>query len=114
MTNRLFTLPVPLMILVLAGFSIEAKAQRSAFDGLEKYLNQRMVGPESVQVIKQHLVKSETSDPLNELVVWAKAGFPDLHENGIWKTEALSLKSGVVTSIHYYFTTSPPENKSTK
>ena len=113
MTNGMLKLTTPLMVLALMAFYIEARSQEPAFDGLEKYLNQRMAGPEAVKVIKQHLIESGTSNPLDELVAWAKAGFPDLHdEQGYWKTEGLSLKLGVVTAIHYYFSTSPPENKS--
>ena len=114
MTNSLLKLATTvLIVLALTVFHIEAKPQQSSFDGLEKYLNQRMAGPEAVKVIKQHLIRSGTSNPLDELVAWAKAGFPDLQdEQGYWKTEGLSLKLGVVNSIHYYFSTSPPENKS--
>jgi hypothetical protein len=102
-----------LVILALSAFHIEAKPQQAPFDGLEKYLNQRMAGPEAVKVIKQHLIESGTSNPLDELVAWAKAGFPDLHdEHGYWKTDGLSIELAVVNSIHYYFSTSPPENKS--
>jgi hypothetical protein len=113
MSNGMLKLITPLMILALMAFYIEAKPQEPAFDGLEKYLNQRMTGPEAVKVIKQHLIESGTSNPLVELVAWAKEGFPDLHdEHGYWKTEGYSLKLGVVTAIHYYFSNSPPEDKS--
>jgi len=50
---------------------------------------------------------------LSELVAWAKAGFSDLvDEHGYWKTDGISLKLGVVRSIHYYFSALPPENRS--
>jgi len=104
-------------LVVLVGFaSLCAEAQQPmAFDDLERYLNKEMVGPEAIKVIKSHLNESGTSAPLENLVEWAKAGFPDLHdEHGIWKTESLSLKLGVVRSIHYYFSTSPPTDKSNK
>src|SRR5437870_459167 len=111
--KELLKLTTLLMILALTAFYIEAKPQTTALTGLEKYLNQRMTGPEAVRVIKQHLIESGTSNPLDELVAWAKAGFPDLHdEHGYWKTEGLSLKLGVVPAIHYYFSTSLPEDKS--
>jgi hypothetical protein len=113
MINEFLKRTAPLMILALTAFHIEARPQQPALDGLEKYLTQRMVRPEAVQIIKQHLVESGTSNPLDELVAWAKAGLPDLHnEHGIWISEGLSLRSGVSNSIHYYFLTSPPENKS--
>src|SRR5437773_2953662 len=106
MSKGRLKLTTPLMILALTAFYIEAKPQESAFDGLEKYLNQRMAGPEAVKVIKQHLIRSGTSNLLDELVAWAKAGFADLQdEQGYWKTEGLSLKLGVVNSIHYNFST---------
>jgi hypothetical protein len=106
-------LSVALTILVFAGLGVEAGIQEAAFAGLEKYLNQQMAGTEAVQVIKHHLAESGAADPVAELVRWAGAGFPELQdEHGSWKTESLSLKSAVVTSIHYYFKTSPPENKS--
>jgi hypothetical protein len=112
MLNEFLKRTGPLMILALA-FHIEARPQRPAFDGLENYLNQRMTGREAVQIIKRHLVESGTSNPLDELVAWAKAGLPDLHnETGIWISEGLSIRLGVINSIHYYFSTSPPENKS--
>ena len=109
MINEFLKRTAPLMILALTAFHIEARPQQPAFDGLEDYLNQRMVGREAVQIIKQHLVESGTSHPLDELVAWAKAGLPDPH-NG--KSDVLSLRLGIINSIHYYFSTSPPENKS--
>ena len=101
---------------VLASISASVAGQRgTAFDDLEMYLNKKMVGPEATKVIMTHLIESGTNAPLENLVAWAKAGFPDLHdEHGIWKTEGLSLKSGVATSICYYFSTSPPPNQSTR
>ena len=91
-----------------------AGQQATAFDDLEMHLSKKMVGPEATKVIITHLVESGTNTPLENLVAWAKAGFPDLHdEHGIWKTEGLSLKSGVATSICYYFSTSPSPNQST-
>src|SRR6476620_1028109 len=113
MINEFLKRTAPLMILALTAFCIEARPQQTAFDGLEKYLNQQMVGPDAVQIIKRHLVESGTSNPLDELVGWAKAGLPDLHiKNGIWKSDGLSVRLGVALSIRYYFSTSPPENKS--
>jgi hypothetical protein len=111
--NKMFK-PSPLLsILIFAGLSVGAWGQESAFVGLEKYLNQQMAGPEAIRVIKHHLSESGTMDPVTELVRWARAGFPELHdENGVWQTESLSLKLAVVHSIHYYFKTSPPEDKS--
>jgi len=103
---------------VICGCIIQASStfgvaqESSRFDGLENYLNQQMVGPDPVRIIKSHLVESGTGTPLDELVAWAKAGFPDLQENGYWKTEAISLKLGIVRSIHYYFETAPPRDKS--
>lgn len=115
MSNGRLKLTTPLMILVLMAFYVEAGPQEPDFDGLEKYLNKRMAGPEAVRVIKQHLIESGTSNPLDELVAWAKEGFPDLHdEHGYWKTEGYSLKLGVVTAIQYYFSNSPPEDKSAR
>jgi hypothetical protein len=103
----------PLMIPALMAFHVGAKPQEPALDGLEKYLNQQMVGPEAIRVISKHLTESGTRNPLEELVSWAKEGFPDLHdEYGYWKTEGYSLKLGVVKAIHYYFSSSPPEDKS--
>jgi len=91
-----------------------AGQQATGFDDLEMYLNKKMVGPEATKVIMTHLIESGTNAPLENLVAWAKTGFPDLHdEHGIWKTEGLSLKLGVVTSICYYFSTSPSPNQST-
>ncbi len=111
--SNMLKLTTPLLILALMAFYIEARPQAPAFDGLEQYLNQRRVGPEAVRVIRQHLIESGTGNPLDELVAWAKDGFPDLHdEHGYWKTEGYSLKLGVITAIHYYFSNSPPENKS--
>jgi hypothetical protein len=113
MSNRMLKPTTLLMILTFTAFDVGAQSPKSDIDGLEKHLNQKMVGPEAVQVIKRHLLESGTSEPLDELVTWAKEGFPDLHdEHGIWKTEALALRLGVVWSIHYYFSTSPPDNKS--
>lgn len=95
-------------------FSVAAQ-QAYRFDGLERHLNQQMVGPETIPVIIGHLNKHTTTTPLDNLVAWAKAGFPDLHdEHGYWKTESISLKLGVVKAIHYYFSTSPPADKSTR
>src|ERR1043165_6426659 len=92
-----------------------AGQQATAFTDLEMYLNKKMVGPEATKVIMTHLIESSTNTPLENLVAWAKAGFPDLHdEHGIWKTEGLSLKSGVATSICYYFSTSPSPNQSAR
>ena len=100
-------------MLAATAFHLAAQIQRPTIDALENYLNKEMVGPEAVKVIKDHLIESGKSDPLSELVAWAKAGFPDLQdENGYWKTESISLKLGVVRSIHYYFSALPPENRS--
>ncbi len=113
MTNGMLKLTTPLMVLALMAFYVQARSQEPAFDGLEKYLHQKMAAPEAVKVIKKHLIESGTSNPLDELVAWAKAGFPDLHDGqGYWHTDGLSLRSAVANSIHYYFSTSPPENKS--
>ena len=102
-------------LLILCSSFVHAAAQQPVgFDGLEKYLNQKMAGPEAIEVIKDHLRKSETTAPLDELVSWAKAGFPDLQKDGYWTTESISLKLSVVRSIHYYFSTSPPANKSAR
>ena len=92
-----------------------AGQQATGFDDLDMYLNKKMVGPEATKVIMTHLIESGTNSPLENLVAWAKAGFPDLHdEHGIWKTEGLSLKLGVVTSICYYFSTSSSPNQSSR
>ena len=113
MINEFLKRTAPLMMLALTAFCIEARPQQTAFDGLEKYLNQQMVGSDAVQIIKRHLVESGTSNPLDELVAWAKTGLPDLHnEHGIWRSDGLSVRLGVSNSIRYYFSTSPPENKS--
>jgi hypothetical protein len=102
------------LLIVVAFSCISVSAQRS-FDDLERHLNKEMVGPEATQVIKRHLTESATNAPLDNLVAWAKAGFPDLQdENGYWKTESISLKLGVVQSIRYYFSTSPPDDKSNR
>jgi len=104
-----------LILGVVASISCSVAGQQAtAFDDLEMHLNKKMVGPEAVKVIKAHLIESDTTAPLENLVAWSKAGFPDLHdEHGIWKTEAISLKFGVGTSICYYFSTSPSPNQST-
>ena len=101
---------------VVASISASVAGQRAtAFDDLEMHLSKKMVGPEATKVIKTHLVESGTNAPLENLVAWTKAGFPDLHdEHGIWKTEALSLRSGVATSICYYFSTSPSPDQSSR
>src|ERR1043166_502117 len=52
MSKGMLKLTTPLMILALMAFYIEAKPQEPAFDGLEKYLNQRRVGPEAIRVIR--------------------------------------------------------------
>ncbi|HEX6732531.1 MAG TPA: hypothetical protein VF074_21105 [Pyrinomonadaceae bacterium] len=112
MSKRVFSLVTVLMLLL----AVSAGAQPSSkFDDLEKYLNQMMVGPEAVRVIKEHLERSGTTTPLEELISWTKAGFPDMHdERGYWKTESLSLRLGVARSLHYYFSTSPPADKATR
>src|SRR5262245_34250351 len=103
-----------LIVLASSSFGIVAQ-QSSSFDDLEKYLNKEMAGPEATKVIKAHLIESTTDAPMENLVAWAKAGFPDLHdEHGIWKTEAISVKLGMVKSIRYYFSTSPPADKSAR
>jgi len=99
--------------MMLASLCICASAQWSF--GLENYLHRKLVGPEAVRVIRAHLIESATDSGLESLVAWAKAGFPDLHdEHGIWSTEGMSVKLGVVHSIHYYFSTSPPADKSAR
>ncbi len=104
----------PLVLAVSSYFCVTAQ-QPSAFDDLERYLNQKMVGPEAVRVIKRRLNERAPNTPLDTLVMWAKAGFRDLHdEHGIWKTESISLKLGVVHAIWYYFSTSPPADNSTR
>jgi len=113
MKNRILQLTTLLTILACTAFHVAAQLQRPTLDALENHLNKEMVGPEAVKVIKHHLSESAKSDPLSDLVAWAKAGFPDLHdENGYWKTESLSLKLGVLRAIHYYFSALPPENRS--
>lgn len=100
-------------MIACTAFHVAAQVQGPTIDALENHLNKEMVGPEAVKVIKDHLIKSATTEPLSELLAWAKAGFPDLHdENGYWKTESLSLKLGVLRAIHYYFSALPPENRS--
>jgi hypothetical protein len=113
MRNRIFKLTTLLTMLAATAFHVAAQIQRPTIDALENHLNKEMVGPEAVKVIKEHLIASATTEPLAELVAWAKAGFPDLHdEHGYWKTEGISLKLGVVRAIHYYFSALPPENRS--
>ncbi|HSE25780.1 MAG TPA: hypothetical protein VLB68_29205 [Pyrinomonadaceae bacterium] len=104
------------LVLLLSSTAPHLRAQQtSTFYGLEEYLNRKMVGPEPVKIIIGHLKESRTNAPLDNLVAWAKGGFADLHdEHGIWKTDALGVKLGIVHSIHYYFTTSPPPDKSTR
>ena len=112
--RRLITLAA--LVIILISTVIGAGAQQPpAFYGLEDYLNRKMVGPETVKVIIGHLNESRTNAPLDNLVTWAKGGFADLHdEHGIWKTDALSVKLGIIHSVHYYLTTSPPTDKSTR
>ena len=114
MSNHLYKTVALLFALLLTTFSVRAEQpQESHIYGLEKHLTREMAGPEAIQVIKRHLLESAASDPLTDLVAWAKAGFPDLHdEHGIWSTESLSLKLGVVRSIFYYASALPPEVKS--
>ncbi|HSE32036.1 MAG TPA: HEAT repeat domain-containing protein [Pyrinomonadaceae bacterium] len=113
MRNSILKLTTLLTMVACTTFHVAAQLQRPTIDDLENHLKKEMVGPEAVKVIKHHLSESAKSDPLSELVAWAKAGFPDLHdENGYWKTESLSLKLGVLRAIHYYFSALPPENRS--
>ena len=106
------TMIIGLLLMLPASNLTVAAQQNISFDGLEAYLNKQMVGPEAVEIIKQHLIEAGTNQPLDHLVAWAQAGFPDLQADGYWKTEPLSLKLGIVRSIHYYFEASPPAGKS--
>jgi len=102
MTKRILKLTSLLTMLACTAFHVTAQIQRPSIDALENHLNKEMVGPEAVKVIKDHLIASATTEPLSELVAWAKAGFPDLvDEHGYWKTEGISLKLGVVRSIFF-------------
>jgi hypothetical protein len=102
------------IIITICSLSVAAQ-QSFRFDDLEQYLNREMVGPDARRIIMAHLSESGTDAPLDNLVAWAKAGFPDMQdEHGYWKTESISLKLGIVQSIRYYFSASPPPDSSTR
>jgi hypothetical protein len=103
------------LTLLLTSLAPHLRAEQTSTYGLEEYLNRKMVGPESVKVIIDHLNAARTNSPLDNLVTWSKDGFPDLHdEHGIWKTESIGLKLGIVHSIHYYFSISNSTDKSNR
>ena len=103
------------LALLLSSTLPHLRAAQTLTYGLEAYLDRKMVGPESVKVIIDHLKASRTNSPLDNLVTWAKDGFPDLHdEHGIWKTESIGLKLGIVHSIHYYFSVANSTDKSSR
>ena len=105
-----------LLLFALIGFNEGAVlAQGAKLDELASFLKEKQVRPEAIPPIIQHLNESGGVDYLDELVTWAKAGFPELHdENGIWKTESTSFKLGVVHSIHYFVDELPSSLKSQK
>ena len=104
-----------LLLILFSSFSYACAQQVSKFHDLEKYLLKEMVGQEAVRVITDHLKRSGTDAPLDNLIAWAKAGFPDLQdENGYWKTESISFRLGIVRSLYFYLSTSPPADKSTR
>ena len=110
---RILKLISLLIIGTCTTFYVAAQSQRPNLYALENHLNKEMVGDEAVKVIKDHLIASAPSEPLAELIAWAKAGFPDLvDEHGYWKTDGLGLKLGVVRAIHFYFSALPPQDRS--
>ena len=115
MNTRILNNLAGLLLLLIASGSYLGAQPVSKFVELEKYLQREMVGPEAVRVIMDHLSSSGTNTPLDDLVGWAKAGFPDLHdERGIWKTESISLRLGVVRALYYYLSTLPEDGKSAR
>lgn len=93
-----------LAIILILSFSSIASAQEGKYKALGEHILKQSNAPDATRIITEHLEGSAVEDPIEELVRWASADFPELRdEKGYWTTDSQSLRLCVVSAIHYLF-----------
>ena len=81
----------------------ELRAQLPEYERLSAYLNKGPNDKTTIRLIIGHLERSGTDQPLEELVRWAQAGFPEFRDkSGTWRIDVLGFHSNFENSLHFY------------
>jgi hypothetical protein len=90
----------------------ELKAQLPDYEKLSAYLNNLPNDKATIHLIIDHLERAGTDQPLEELVRWAQAGFPEFHDkNGSWHINSDGFHSNFQNSLYFYIHQYPVTDK---
>lgn len=83
----------------------QLKAQLPDYGKLAEYLKNLPIDRSTAPLITDHLERSGTDQPLEELVRWAGTGFPEFHDkNNIWHINVEGFHSNFEHALYYYIT----------
>jgi hypothetical protein len=88
------------VLLVIFAQTRELSAQLPDY---QKLAAQNPNNSSGMSLIIDHLERSGTNEPLEELVRWEKTGFPEFHDkNGNWHINIYEFRSSFVASLYYF------------
>lgn len=88
--------------IILAG-NYQSKAQLPDYRQLAESLRKGPSDTAGVPLIIDHLERSGTTEPLEELVRWAQTGFPEFHDaNNVWRINAGGFHGNFENALYYY------------
>lgn len=89
-----------------------ALAQSTDYKAMSEFMLNERRAPQSTEIIIKHLEQSSASDPLEELIRWTNADFPELrNEKGTWNTDPYSIQLCTDSAINYLFSIDQSNDK---
>ena len=96
-------------------FSCSMFAQLSDYRAMAEFMMKETHAPDATKIIVEHLERTSTVDPLEEIIRWSNDGFRDLRdEKGSWRSGASGMEHILASSIRYLFSIDPDPNKGNK
>lgn len=81
----------------------ELNAQLPDYGKLAEYLKNLPIDKSTAPLVTGHLERSGTDQPLDELVRWARTGFPEFHDkNNSWHINVAGFHSNFEHALYYY------------
>lgn len=115
MLKNLVAAVVLLTATVFCGGQSQVKAHNTDYQKLVAYLESKPNDRTSIALIVDHLEKFGGTQPLNELIRWAQAGFPEFHnEHGHWRINVLGFHANFENSLYYFIEEYPSTEKGTR
>lgn len=112
MSKKFYITLTTFFALIFSASQFQVKAQNPDYQKLVSYLESKPTDRAGINLIVDHLQKFGGTQPLDELVKWAQAGFPEFHdEHGSWHINAGGFHSNFADSLYYYIGELPSEEK---